>query len=84
MGPVGRLAVVRKDYSPSTGASSSRVTMVSISPDFSPVLVFTKKYFMKIFGAAALGAPCLLSKSSLMSYSSQTASRGWAIWTAFP
>ena len=62
---------------------------MSISPDFSPVLVFTKKYFMKIFGAAALGAaalgaPCLLSKSSLMSYSSQTASRGWAIWTALP
>ena len=50
------------DYSPSTGASSSRETMVSISPDFSPVLVFTKKYFMKIFGAAALGAPCLLCK----------------------
>ena len=49
------------DYSPSTGASSSSLTMVSISPDFSPVLVFTKKYFMKIFGAAALGAPCLLS-----------------------
>ena len=39
---------------------------------------------MKTFGAAALGAPCLLSKSSLMSYSSQTASRGWAIWTALP
>ena len=53
---------------------------MSISSDFSPVLVFTKKYFMKTFGAAALGAPCLLSKSSLMSYSSQTASRGWAIW----
>ena len=71
-------------YSPSAGASSSRETRVSISPDFSPVLVFTKKYFMKTFGAAALGAPCLLSKSSLMSYSSQTASRGWAIWTALP
>ena len=50
-----------KGYSPSAGASSSSLTMVSISPDFSPVLVFTKKYFMKIFGAAALGAPCLLS-----------------------
>ena len=50
-----------KDYSPSTGASSSRVTRVSISPDFSSVFVFTKKYFMKTFGAAALGAPCLLS-----------------------
>ena len=49
------------DYSPSAGASSSSLTMVSISPFFSPVLVFTKKYFMKIFGAAALGAPCLLS-----------------------
>ena len=60
-GPAGRLAVVRKDYSPSTGASSSRVTIVSISPDFSPVLVFTKKYLMKIFGAVALGATCLLS-----------------------
>ena len=48
-------------YSPSAGASSSSLTMVSISPDFSPVLVLTKKYFMKIFGAAALGAPCLLS-----------------------
>ena len=42
---------------------------MSISPDFSPVLVFTKKYLRKTFGAAALGAPCLLSKSSLMSYS---------------
>ena len=73
-----------KDYSPSAGASSSSLTRVSISPDFSPVLVFTKKYLRKTFGAAALGAPCLLSKSSLMSYSSQTASRGWAIWTAFP
>ena len=50
-----------KDYSLSAGASSSSLTMVSISPDFSPVLVLTKKYFMKIFGAAALGAPCLLS-----------------------
>ena len=27
---------------------------MSISPDFSPVLVFTKKYFMKNFGAFAL------------------------------
>ena len=59
-GFVNKIQVV-KDYSPSTGASSSSLTMVSISPDFSPVLVFTKKYFMKIFGAAALGAPCLLS-----------------------
>ena len=83
-GPAGRLAVGRMGYSPSTGASSSSLTRVSISPDFSPVFVFTKKYFMKTFGAAALGAPCLLSKSSLMSYSSQTASRGWAIWTALP
>ena len=40
-------------YSPSAGASSSSLTMVSISPDFSPVLVFTKKYFMKTFGATA-------------------------------
>ena len=53
-----------KDYSPSAGASSSSLTMVSISPDFSPVLAFTKKYFMKTFGAVALGAPCLLSKSN--------------------
>ena len=50
-----------EDYSPSTGASSSRETMVSISPDFSPVMVFTKKYLMKTFGAAAFGAPCLPS-----------------------
>ena len=57
-----------KNYSPSAGASSSSLTRVSISPDFSPVLVLMKKYFMKTFGAAALGAPCLLSKSSLMSY----------------
>ena len=48
-------------YSPSAGASSSSLTRVSISPDFSPVLVLTKKYFMKTFGAAALGVPCLLS-----------------------
>ena len=52
MGPAGRLAVGRRDYSPSTGASSSRVARVSISPDFSPVVVFTKKYFMKTFGVA--------------------------------
>ena len=69
----------RMGYSPSAGASSSSLTRVSISPDFSPVFVFTKKYFIKTFGAAALGASCLLSKSSLMSYSSQTASRGWSI-----
>ena len=47
----------RKDYSPSTGASSSSLTRVSISPDFSPVFVLTKKFFMKTFGATALGAP---------------------------
>ena len=35
--------------------------MAIISPDFSPVLVFTKKYFMNTFGAAAVGAPFLVS-----------------------
>ena len=80
--PAGRLAAGRMVYSPSIGASSSRETRVSISPDFSPVLVLTKKYLMKTFGAAALGAPCLLSKSSLISYSSVTASRTPPICTA--
>ena len=32
-------------------------TVASISPDFSPVLVFTKKYLRKTFGAASVTAP---------------------------
>ena len=32
-------------------------TEASISPDFSPVLVFTKKYLRKTFGAASVTAP---------------------------
>ena len=32
-------------------------TVASISPDFSPVLVFTKKYLRNTFGAASVTAP---------------------------
>lgn len=47
-------------YSPSC-ASGARVAARSISPDFSPVVVFTKKYLRNTFGAAVVGTPFLES-----------------------
>lgn len=72
--------VAYRDYSPA--ASSFRETTASISPDFSPVTVFTKKYFMNTLGAADVGTPFFSSYAVLRSYSSQTSSSGSPICEA--